>query len=114
MKGFVGKGMSSTEINIEGEWLHFSAALSAPQTPQCLDYWPCGKRWFLPHYQGKVTMSAAPEMYDDGTATLSAVVSDIQNLTDPRIQARLLRWGYIELWLPVLRAWRRLTRKQED
>lgn len=93
--------MADTTINITGQWADLSGLTRTSSPPQFIHHWPYGRRWFLPHYTYSIDGTETLNMYDDGTAELNITTSDFQDLTDYRIQARVLRWLYIEIGLPI-------------
>lgn len=108
-------GQSVTfELSTDGNsWHNFKEAM--PKPTRTVNIRPYGNRWFLPHYQMEAEIDYLNYGTDEDmtTATLSMAGSNMRDLTDYSFRARALRWGYIRLWLPVLRLWTRLKRGGE-
>lgn len=78
---------------------------------ETIDIWPWGERWYLPHSlaTGQLASAQYSISSDSGEVEYDQVfeISGMENLTDSRIHARVLRWWWMKVRCPIMRkfAW---------
>ena len=106
MVEFDGKDISrgAIQVHIEGTYEEESAALNlwwdnVLKEPETLRLYPWGNKWFLPCYEFK------GKCRHNALGVSIHIDSDFRLIQDNRTHARLLRWGYQRVWVPILRLW---------
>ena len=72
-------------------------------TPTKVTMYPYGEKWFLPQIEFEANASYVDEGESESgvrSYSMSFVkLGEVRRVEDKRLIARLLRWGYIKIWL---------------